>query len=161
MNDYIKVGKIINTHGIKGELRILSNFQYKDRIFKPNITLYIGENKIPEIIKTYRHHKDYEMVTFNNYNNINEVLKYLKSNVYIKREDLVLNDNEYILEDLIGKNITENNQILGKVKEIVYNHNNILLYCVGKKNFYIPIKGNYIKEVKDNIITKGAKDLIL
>ena len=85
MNDYIKVGKIINTHGIKGELRILSNFQYKDRIFKPNITLYIGENKIPEIIKTYRHHKDYEMVTFNNYNNINEVLKYLKSNVYIKR----------------------------------------------------------------------------
>ena len=98
---------------------------------------------------------------FNNYNNINEVLKYLKSNVYIKREDLVLNDNEYILEDLIGKNIIENNQILGKVKEIVYNHNNILLYCVGKKNFYIPIKGNYIKEVKDNIITKGAKDLIL
>lgn len=42
MNEYIKVGKIINTHGIKGELRILSNFQYKDRILKPNITLYIG-----------------------------------------------------------------------------------------------------------------------
>ena len=34
-------------------------------------------NKIKEQINTYRHHKEFEMVTFNEYNNINQVLKYL------------------------------------------------------------------------------------
>ena len=161
MNDYIKIGKIVNTHGIKGELRIISNFEFKERIFKPNTNLYIGDNKILETIKTYRPHKKYDMITFTNYNNINDVLKYLKKDVYLKRKDLLLKDNEYIITDLIGKYIVENNNILGKVKEIVYNHNNILLYCEGDKNFYIPLKGHFIKEVKENIITEGAKNLIL
>ena len=39
---YIKIGKIATTHGIKGELKILSNFEYKDKIFIPGFKLYIG-----------------------------------------------------------------------------------------------------------------------
>ena len=31
--ELIKIGKIVNTHGIKGELRILSKFPYKEKIF--------------------------------------------------------------------------------------------------------------------------------
>ena len=31
---FINIGKIVNTHGIKGELRILSDFKYKDKVFK-------------------------------------------------------------------------------------------------------------------------------
>ena len=41
----IYVGKIVNTHGIKGELRILSNFKYKNEIFKINNFLYIDNIK--------------------------------------------------------------------------------------------------------------------
>ena len=33
-NDYVCVGKIVNTHGIKGELRILSDFELKNKVFK-------------------------------------------------------------------------------------------------------------------------------
>ena len=32
----IYIGKVVNTHGIKGEIRILSNFEYKDKVFKVN-----------------------------------------------------------------------------------------------------------------------------
>ena len=39
--EYIYVGKIVNTHGIKGEIRILSDFKYKNEIFKENFKLYI------------------------------------------------------------------------------------------------------------------------
>ena len=44
--DYINIGKIVNTHGIKGELRILSDFKFKDRVFVTGFNFYIGKEKI-------------------------------------------------------------------------------------------------------------------
>lgn len=82
---YIYIGKVSNTHGIKGEIRILSNFLKKDLVFKKDNVLYFGNNKEKEIINTYRKHKEYDMVTLNGINNINEVLKYKGLNVYIDR----------------------------------------------------------------------------
>jgi 16S rRNA processing protein RimM len=104
------------------------------------------------------------MVTFEGYNNINQVLNYLKMNVYIKRSDLELNNDEYILDDLIGLNVVENGETLGKVSEIVYNGSNILLSVLGDKNFYIPTNGDFIKKVdleNGTIETFNAKGLIL
>ena len=121
--------------------------QKKDIIFKPGFNLYIGEGYVKEEIVTYRSHKDFDMVTFNGYDNINQVLNYLKMNVYVKRSDLELSKDEYILDDLIGLSIQENGEMLGKVEEIVYNGINILLSVVGNNNFYIPTNGNFIKKV--------------
>lgn len=162
--DYVYVGKIVNTHGIKGELRIKSNFDKKDLVFKTGFTLYIGEGYVPEKITTYRVHKEFDMVTFDGYNNINQVLNYLKMKVYVKRSDLELNKDEYILDDLVGLNVIENGEMLGKVSEIVYNGINILLCVSGQKDFYIPKNGNFIKKVnlEEGIIeVQDAKGLIL
>lgn len=116
--EYIYIGKIVNTHGIKGELRIISDFEYKERVFKKGFNLYIGQNKIKEEISTYRHHKEFEMVTFNEYNNINQVLKYLKENVYILKKDLNLGEEEYLEKELIGFDVVENDEIVGKIINI-------------------------------------------
>lgn len=116
--EYIYIGKIVNTHGIKGELRIISDFEYKERIFQKGFNLYIGKDKIKEEINTYRHHKEFEMVTFNEYNNINQVLKYLKENVYVLKEDLNLKDDEYLEKELIGFDVVENDKVVGKVINI-------------------------------------------
>ena len=162
--DYVYIGKIVNTHGIKGELRIRSNFELKNVIFKPGFTLYVGDGYVAEEIVTYRPHKEFDMVTFKGYDNINQVLNYLKMNVYVKRSDLELSKDEYILDDLIGLYVEENGEMLGKVEEIVYNGINILLSVVGDKCFYIPKAGNFIKRVdleKGIIETEGAKGLIL
>ena len=162
--DYVYIGKIVNTHGIKGELRIRSNFDKKNIIFKPGFTLYVGEGYVAEEIVSYRPHKEFDMVTFKGYDNINQVLNYLKMNVYVKRSDLELSKDEYILDDLIGLFVQENGETLGKVEEIVYNGINILLSVVGENNFYIPKSGNFIKKVdleKGIIETEGAKGLIL
>ena len=40
--NYIYIGKIVNTHGLKGEIRILSDFEFKDKVFVPNMKIYIG-----------------------------------------------------------------------------------------------------------------------
>lgn len=162
--EYLYVGKIVNTHGIKGELRIKSNFDKKDLIFKPGISFYIGDEKIEEKIASYRHHKEFDMVTFNGYDNINQVLHYLKKNVYVKREDLNLKKDEYFLEELIGMEVFEDNRLLGKVDEIVYNNSNVLLHVVGEKSFYIPNHSNFIKKVnvdKKEIHVENTEGLML
>ncbi|HAB67185.1 MAG TPA: 16S rRNA processing protein RimM [Firmicutes bacterium] len=162
--EYVYIGRIVNTHGIKGELRLKSDFDKKDRVFIPNMTIYIGKNYIKEEIVTYRRHKDFDMITLKGYNNINQVLDYLKMNVYVNREDLKLSRDEYLLEDLIGKKIVENEEELGKVIDIVYNGGNNLLLVEGIRNFYIPINDYYIKNVleNDNVIeVENAKGLIL
>ena len=162
--EFIHIGKIVNTHGIKGELRIKSNFEYKDKIFVPGFYLYIGKGYAKEEIVTYRHHKEFEMVTFKGYNNINQVLNYLKMDVYVAKEDLKLNNNEYILEELIGYSIFENGKFYGKVVEIVYNNINILLKVDGDKEFYIPNNPHFIKRVNQDtkeITTENIEGLML
>ena len=39
---YIYIGDIVNTHGLKGEVRLISDFEYKKKVFKKGFKLYIG-----------------------------------------------------------------------------------------------------------------------
>ena len=112
------IGKIVNTHGLKGEVRILTEFKYKDRVFIPGMKIYIGKDKICEKINTYRHHKIFEMITMDGYDNINEVLKYKGEYVFVNKCDLVLNENEYLDEDIIGLNVIVDGEYKGRVNRI-------------------------------------------
>ena len=93
---YIRIGKIVNTHGIKGELRILSDFKHKDKVFKKDMKFYVGKNKTEFIVNSYRFHKVFDMVTFKGFNNINDV-EYLKGDfVFVNEEDVVLDEGEFL-----------------------------------------------------------------
>ena len=61
---YVYIGKIVNTHALKGEVRLISDFEFKDRVFKSGVTFYMGQFKTPEIVETYRPHKQFDMVKF-------------------------------------------------------------------------------------------------
>ena len=113
----IKIGKIVNTHGIKGELRLLSKFPYKDKVFINNMTIYI-DKKDKEIINTYRKHKNFDMITLKGYNNINEVLKYKGKNAYVNDSDIKLDNNKYLDEELIGLNVIYEDNNKGTIVDI-------------------------------------------
>lgn len=164
MNEFVCIGRIVNTHGIKGELRLLSDFEKKERVFKSDIVIYIGKNKQKETIKNYRHHKEFEMITLEGYTNINEVLKYKNQNVYVERKTLELKSDEYLYEELIGMDVIEKEKVLGKIKEIVYNKANLLLYIESVKNFYIPLNQEYVKKVdrkNKKVYVEGGENLII
>lgn len=72
----VYIGKIVSTHGIKSEVKILSDFQFKDKVFKVGNSLIIDDENYT--IRSYRVHKGYDMVTLNNYDNINDILFLLK-----------------------------------------------------------------------------------
>ena len=114
------LGKYVNTHGIKGEIRIKSNFKYKELVFKVGNEIIIDK---PYIINSYRVHKGYDMVTLCGINSINNIPFTKNSLVYIERNKY-LEPSNYLDEDLIGFKAYCNNNLLGKVEEVrslVYN----------------------------------------
>ncbi len=161
---YVLIGKIVNTHGLKGEVRILSDFKYKDRVFIPNMKVYIGKQKQEEVIKSYRHHKIFEMITLNNYNDIDEVLKFKGDYIFINKDDLVLKDNEYLDEDIINLDVYVDDKLIGKVKKIEkYSTNEILRVKNNEKDYLIPYNFDIILNVdlkNKRLDVKNIKGLI-
>ena len=135
----IYIGTIVGTHGIKGELRIKSSFDHKDKVFKINNKLLIDDKEY--IIRSYRVHKDFDMVTLDDYNDINDVLFLKGKKVYFNKDNLKLSNDEYILEDLLNYKVIYNNSEY-KVKNINdANKNNIILYIGNNDdNFKITMK---------------------
>lgn len=139
----IYIGDVINTHGLKGEVRIISDFKYKKSVFKPGKKLYIMNNEL--VINTYRKHKNYDMVTFNELNTIEDVLMYKNESVYINRDDFKFRG--YLDEDLIGLNAYNEDKLMGKVTGILKgNKQDILIIENGKKHM-VPNVKEFIKNV--------------
>ncbi len=160
---YVYLGKIVGTHGIKGEIKILSDFKYKNKIFKKGFKLYIGPEKIEEIILSYRHHKIFDMIVLNNFNSINDVLKYKGYNVFINKEDLILNNDEFLNEDIIGLSVYILEQYIGIVKKIDKLPKEILIVENDKKHYLIPYVSDIIECInlkERKIIVKDIKGLI-
>ena len=67
-----KIGIIVNTHGIKGELKIKSGSHFSNNGFVLTKHIYV-ENKTYEIIN-YRFHNGFHMIKLKNFSNINDVL---------------------------------------------------------------------------------------
>lgn len=147
---YIFIGRIVNTHALKGEVRIVSDFEFKDRIFKENTLLYIGENKDKEIIETYRKHKQFDMVKFKGIDYINDVLKYKGSKVYIDESILNLKDNEILISELINMDVYNDNKYVGKITEYRSDNGNNMLRV---NNKLIPYNKDFITKIdKENKI---------
>lgn len=145
---YVLVGKLVNTHGLKGEVRILSEFKYKDRVFLPGMKIYIGRDKVCEEIVSYRHHKIFEMIMMKGYNDINQVLKYKGEYVFVNKEDIKLNLGEYLDEDIIGLTVIVDGNMKGVVKRIEkHSKNEILVVKSVDKNYLIPYNFDIIENV--------------
>ena len=145
---YVLIGKIVNTHGLKGEIRILSDFKYKDRIFNKGMKVYIGKNKISEEINSYRYHKIFDMITMNGYNDINQILKYKGEYVFVNKDDIELHENEYLDEDIIGLSVYVDDRFLGRVNRIdKHSVNEILVVKNDEKNYLVPYNFDIILNV--------------
>lgn len=162
MNELVRVGKIINFFGIKGELKILSDFDKQNLAFKIGMDVLIKEEWLK--ITSLRRHKNYILIRVNNLNDINLITKYIGFNIYVKKIDLNLKNDEYLLEDLIGMKIVSEEEVLGVVSDIIDTKGHKLLYVTFAKNYYIPYNSYYIKQVdvrKKEITAKNIRDLIL
>lgn len=145
----IYIGKIVSTHGIKGELRIISHFEYKDKVFVVGNTLVINDNEYK--IRSYRKHKNFDMVTLNDYKDINEVLFLLKNKVFFKEEDLKLDNDEILDSELITYNVEATNGSCGKVLEVFFaSEDNKILRIFLDKEYLIPFNSPMLVKIDKN-----------
>ena len=161
MNDYIYLGTITSTHGIKGELKVKSDFEFKDRCFKKGFNIYIDNKSFS--ISSYREHKQFDLITIDNMLDINLINQYIGKEVYILKSDLKLKDNEFLYQDLINCEIIDNKKSLGTVRDL-RKTNIILLEIDFQPKYFIPLVDEYIEKVdiqNKKIYTKGAEELIL
>ena len=145
--DFIYIGKIVNTHGIKGEVRILSNFKYKDQELKPNNYIYVGNDYKKLKITSYRKHKNFDMVCFENINDINDVLIYKGLNVYFDKSEIKIDG--VLDSDLIGLDVYDKETYIGKVFDITSTIKNdlIIIKKDNNKRVLIPYISEFVKTI--------------
>lgn len=144
---FTEIGKIVNTHGIKGALKVYpytddpNRFLDLDRVF-------LGKEKTILYLDTVAIRKNMVYITFKDYNSINDVLRFKDSNIYILQEERIpLEENQYFISDLIGLKVYDEREIyLGEVIDIQQG------------------PGNDIYLIKDHELTwllPGVKEFIL
>lgn len=120
------VGKIVNTHGIRGEVKVMPHTDFADQRFAVKSKLYIVPdkgNKIEVTVETSRFHKNMYVLKFKELHGINEAEKYKGSLLKIT-EDLQeeLPENEYYFHEIIGCKVMtdeEPAEELGTISEIL------------------------------------------
>ena len=152
--DKVYIGKIVSTHGIKGEIKILSDFPFKDKVFVVGNKLIIDDKEYE--IKSYRVHKNFDMVTLDNYKDINEVLFLMKKNVYFFKDNINLDEDEILDEDLITYEVLTKDGKKGIIKEIfMASSNNKIIRVMLDKEYLIPVNSPMLVNIdkKNKCIT--------
>ena len=96
----IEIGKIINTHGIKGELKIISSTDFEEERFAVGNTVNIqfGKELVPMEVASFRRHKGCLLVAFKDLLNINFVEKYKGCVISVDSDELQKLDEDEVVE---------------------------------------------------------------
>ena len=122
MNEYLEIGQIVNTNGLKGMLKVKP---LTDDITRFNDLKSVFIQKDSELlefkIQDVKYSKNMVLLKLEDINSINEAEKYKNLYIKINRKDAVkLDKNSYFIVDIIGSEVlTEENEILGKITEVL------------------------------------------
>lgn len=158
-----EIGKITTTHGIKGELKVVSLSDF-DR-FKKNEKMFIVKDnqKIELTVENIKNQVNNLIVKFKEFNNINEVLDFRGLIIYSNTRGK-LNKNEFYYESLYDLEVynVNDNSYIGKVTDIVeLPHGKLLEIYNEDKKILIPFVDEFIVEVTDTkIVIKPIEGLL-
>lgn len=122
-NRLFNIGKIVNTHGTHGEVKIVRITDFEERFEPGNTVFAAGQDQppIPLTIESHRQHKGFDLLKFKNRNHINDI-EDLKG-VYLKIDQsqlTELEENEYYYHEIIGCDVlTLDKEKIGTVTEIL------------------------------------------
>ena len=120
--DYLQVGVITTTHGIRGEVKVFPTTDDPARFEElENVMLDTGRALLPLEIQNVKYFKQYVILKFKGIDNINDIEKHTKCPLLVSREDAVeLEEDEYFMADIIGMTVyTEEGQKFGELTDIL------------------------------------------
>ncbi|VDG19781.1 ribosome maturation factor RimM [Lactiplantibacillus mudanjiangensis] len=125
--DYYRVGTLVNTHGIRGEVKVVVITDFPEKRFAKGqkVTLFKDVDAttggVSMTISKSREQKGLFFLTFKGFDNINDVEKYKGWTIKVAAETLHdLPEGEYYYHEIVGlKVVTTDGETLGKIKEIL------------------------------------------
>lgn len=149
MQKRLEIGQIINTFGIKGEVKV---FPLTDDIkrFDDLETVYVKTKKESQLynIESIKYHKNFVLIKFKGINTVEQAEILRNSYLEVDREQAIpLNEGEYFIADLIGLEVySDEGKLIGKVDDI---------YNTGANDIYV-VKDDLGKQT----LLPGIKDVI-
>ncbi len=156
--ELIIIGKIVNTHGLNGALKVKSFTDFKEQRYQKGTPLYIAfkQEIIPVTVVSQKVIKTLDLITFKEFDNINQVEKFKGCDLLFNKELAhELEEDDYYYDQIIGMNVYNEDELLGKCIDIKeYPQGEVLVVKIGSKNKLIPFRKEFVKEVniKENKI---------
>ena len=158
--DFLEVGKIINTHGLKGEVKIATWTDYPEDFEKLDYVLAMQRGKESRLdIENIKYQKNNIIVKFKQLKVIEEAETYKNATLKVPREALgELPEGVYYIADLLECEVSDENGVIGVLIDVFSTGSNDVydIRREGKKNLLVPI----IDGVLQNVDIENKKILI-
>ncbi len=121
MEQFLQVGVISSTHGIRGEVKVFPTTDDPMRFKKlKKVLLDTGRERLELEVQSVRFFKQFAIVKFKGIDNINDIERYKGKGLFVPREDAVpLGEDEYYIADLIGMEVFTEDGHFGVVKDVM------------------------------------------
>lgn len=122
MEERLQVGIISSTHGVRGEVKVFPTTDDVKRFRRlKEVILDTGKEKLVLEIEGVKFFKQFAILKFKGYDNINDIEKYRGKSLYVTRENAVkLKKDEYFIADLLGiKVLNEDGGELGILQDVI------------------------------------------
>ncbi|MBD7942720.1 ribosome maturation factor RimM [Psychrobacillus sp. Sa2BUA9] len=153
--EWYNVGKIVNTHGIWGEVRVISTTDFPDERYQVGneLGLFKTDGSKPIIVKitSHRKHKNFDLLTFEGYTLLKDVEAFRDATLKVSEKYLTeLDENEYYYHEIIDCTvISTEGETIGTVTEILQTGANDVWTVQPSKGkaHYIPYIEDVVKKI--------------
>lgn len=144
----IDIGTLVNFHGVRGEVKVLSSSDFAFERFSKGQTVTIKNEEYT--ITNYRKHKNFHMLTFDGISNINDVEHLKGETVYqaFDAVDMELPEGQYHFNDIIGCEVVNlnTNEVLGTISTILPTGSKDV-FVIGDYKYMIPNAEDIVKSI--------------
>ena len=142
---FIEAGKVVNTHGVKGEVKI-QVWLDSPEFLKKFKTVYI-DNKAIKLVSG-RVHKGFLIAVLDGVEDVNAAMSLKNKTVYIDRKDAKLPKGAYFLQDIIGAAVvTEDGESVGTLEDILETPASQIYVVKGETEHLIPAVDEFVLKV--------------
>lgn len=150
MKQFLEVGKINNTHGVKGEMKLTLWCDDINYLKQLKVLYLDGKGEKPVKLLSARPQKDLAIIKLDGYDSIEKAEEIKGKVLYCNRDDAVIDENANYIADLIGCYIVDidTEEEYGQVKDVL-NYGSCDIYDVESygKHTLIPAIPDVVKEI--------------
>lgn len=152
METQLQVGKIVTTHGLKGEVKVYPTTDDPHRFeLLKTVILDTGRTQLTLEPEKVRYFKNLVILKFKGLDSIEDVEKYKGASLLVNREDAVdLEEDEYFLADIMGMQVyTDEGEYLGEIYDVLQTPANdvYVIRTEAGKEILFPAVKEYVPEI--------------